>query len=57
VAGSTVGSTAILRTIRDTLVIFARLHLSAQYRVRPIAQHAAPIVTRPQVVELLAEAA
>jgi glycosyltransferase involved in cell wall biosynthesis len=32
VAGSTVTSKAILRTIRDTFVIFARLHLSGQYR-------------------------
>jgi glycosyltransferase involved in cell wall biosynthesis len=32
VAGSTVTSRAILRTIRDTFVIFARLHLTGQYR-------------------------
>lgn len=32
VAGSTVTSTAILRTIRDTFVIFGRLHLTRQYR-------------------------
>ncbi|GGQ73769.1 glycosyltransferase family 2 protein [Couchioplanes azureus] len=43
VAGSTVGSTAILRTIRDTFVIWARLHLTNQYR-RPAS---APIVLRP----------
>ncbi|WP_306214809.1 glycosyltransferase family 2 protein [Actinoplanes sp. RD1] len=32
VAGSTVTSKAILRTIRDTFVIFGRLHLTRQYR-------------------------
>ncbi|BCJ49567.1 hypothetical protein Asp14428_10420 [Actinoplanes sp. NBRC 14428] len=41
VAGSTVGATAILRTIRDTLVIFGRLHLTRQYRPVP-APAAAP---------------
>lgn len=42
VAGSTVTSKAILRTIRDTFVIFARLHLGAQYSpVAPVAARAA----------------
>ncbi len=41
VAGSTVTSTAILRTIRDTFVIFGRLHLTRQYR--PVEQ--APVLT------------
>jgi glycosyltransferase involved in cell wall biosynthesis len=41
VAGSTVTSKAILRTVRDTLVIFARLHLTGQYR--------------PAVTQLMAE--
>jgi glycosyltransferase involved in cell wall biosynthesis len=39
VAGSTVTSKAILRTIKDTFVIFGRLHLTRQYR--PVAAHAA----------------
>lgn len=30
-AGSTVGAGAILRTVRDTLIIFVRLHLHRQY--------------------------
>jgi glycosyltransferase involved in cell wall biosynthesis len=44
VAGSTVSSKAILRTIRDTFVIFGRLHLTRQYR--PVAA-AAPVVNLP----------
>lgn len=32
VAGSTVTARAVLRTFRDTFVIFGRLHLTAQYR-------------------------
>lgn len=56
VAGSTVTSKAILRTIRDTFVIFARLHLGTQYSpaapvaVRP-AQFATPAWTATQVAE------
>lgn len=34
-AGSTVTSSTILRTIRDTFVIFGRLHLDREYRPRP----------------------
>ncbi|GAA2574341.1 hypothetical protein GCM10010435_57190 [Winogradskya consettensis] len=41
VAGSTVTSKAILRTVKDTLVIFGRLHLTRQYR--------------PAVIELMAD--
>jgi len=46
VAGSTVTGKAILRTIRDTFVIFARLHLTAQYRT-PVAAPRAQAVTVP----------
>ena len=42
VAGSTVTSKAILRTIRDTFVIFARLHLSGQYAAE-LAHRPAPV--------------
>jgi hypothetical protein len=37
VAGSTVTSKAILRTIRDTIVVFGRLRLQEQYAEREIA--------------------
>ena len=48
VAGSTVTSKAILRTIRDTFVIFGRLHLTGQYRT-PVA---APAELRAQAVSV-----
>ncbi|MFI5935886.1 glycosyltransferase family 2 protein [Actinoplanes sp. NPDC051494] len=50
VAGSTVTSKAILRTVRDTLVIFARLHLTHQYRPAVTALMAELAATRPQPV-------
>ncbi|MFI5495088.1 glycosyltransferase family 2 protein [Actinoplanes sp. NPDC051859] len=55
VAGSTVGSKAILRTIRDTFVIFARLHFTTQYRPAPTGA----LVLRPVTAwnQQLAEAA
>ena len=46
-AGSTVTSKAILRTVRDTLVIFARLHLTSQYRPAVTRLMAELAQTRP----------
>ena len=57
VAGSTVPSTAILRTIRDTFVIFGRLHLTRQYRPVQAAAPAAPAMAGSQWDETAARAA
>ena len=41
-AGSTVGAKAILRTMREALTIFGRLHMSSTYR-----EHRAPVISLP----------
>ncbi|MCB0922301.1 MAG: hypothetical protein KDC08_10890, partial [Actinobacteria bacterium] len=41
-AGSTVGAKAILRTMREALTIFGRLHMSSTYR-----EHHAPVISLP----------
>lgn len=43
-AGSTVGVKAILRTVREALTIFGRLHLTSLYR-----EHRAPVIALPVV--------
>lgn len=55
VAGSTVTTRAVLRTIRDTFVIFGRLHLTAQYRAASAHRAAtAPLAVRRAPVAVVA---
>jgi glycosyltransferase involved in cell wall biosynthesis len=51
-AGSTVTSKAILRTIKDTFVVFVRLHVHEQYAVAPFTTNVRTLTLLPRPTEL-----
>ncbi len=56
-AGSTVTRAAVLRTLRDTLTIWQRLHLGGAYPARATRTVARPAVARPTVLAPVAQPA